>query len=137
MKIKSLLNLKKSLLHAGLLPLLVVFMVLGTSLSANAQKYEVTGSPSQIDQATDIKLSGSTVGKFYYLFKIDEQGEYQFITYMVGQSYELNYAPQKAAGKYVVYEFDEYKGMPFNFGLYKPADGILQTGEVTITANQN
>lgn len=137
MKSKNLNHLKKCLLQAGIMPLLVLLMVLFASLKTDAQKYELTGSASQFDQAKDIKLSGSTVGKFYYLFRIDEQGVYHYVTYMVGQTYELNYAPQKTAGKYVVYEFDEYKGMPFNFELYEPTDGILQTGEITITTNQN
>lgn len=114
------------------MPLLVLFMVLGTSFSGNAQKYVVTGTKSALNQATDITLSGSTINKFYYLFRVDEKGDYQFITYMVGQGIPLNYAPQKTEGKYVIIEFDEFKEMPFNFEKFKPADGILQTGEITI-----
>ena len=56
---------------------------------------------------------------------------------MVGQGFPLKYAPQETAGKYVVYEFSEFKGMPFDMDNYKPTDGIKQTGEVTITAVNN
>lgn len=132
MKTKNLLKLRVIVML-----LLVCFMLLGATMNANAEKYEVTSSKSAVTQATEITLSGSTVNKFYYLFRVDENGDYQFVTYMVGQSYELNYAPQKAAGKYVVYEFNEFKGMPFNAELYNPKDGILQTGEITISSNQN
>lgn len=137
MKPKSLLSFKNCLRHTVQMSVIVAFITLGVSWNVSAQKFNVTASDSQVDQAKYIKLSGSTIGKFYYLFRIDELGNYQFITFMVGQSYELNYAPQIAEGKYVVYEFDDFKGMPFNFELYKPADGILQTGEITITSNQN
>jgi outer membrane lipoprotein-sorting protein len=110
-------------------------MLLGTSFSVNAQKYEISGNKSLVSQDTEITLSGSSKGKFYYLFKIDENGDYQFITFMVGQGIPLNYAPQKSAGKYVIYEFDEFKEMPFNFEKFKPTDGILQAGEITITSS--
>lgn len=140
MKPKLLHHLKRNLFPTVILALLSALMVLATSLSVNAQKYEITGSKSLVSQDTEITLSGSSTGKFYYLFKIDENGNYQFITFMVGQGIPLNYAPQRSTGKYVIYEFDEFKEMPFNFEKFKPTDGILQTGEITIsssTANQN
>ena len=137
MKSKNLEKLKNNLLRAAILPLLVAMLMLGAWTNANAQKYELTGSKSQITQATEITLSNSTVNKFYYLFRIDDANETHYVTFMVGQGFSLNYAPQETAGKYVVYEFDEYKGMPFNTEMYNPADGILQTGEVTITAGNN
>lgn len=132
MKSKILLYQRNYLLHAAILPLLVTIMVLGATLSVNAQKYEITGTKSALSQATEITLSGSTIDKYYYLFRIDANGDYQFITYMVGQGIPLNYAPQKTEGKYVIIEFDEFKEMPFNFVKFKPTDGILQTGEITI-----
>jgi hypothetical protein len=132
MKSKLLHDLKNYLLKSVLMSLLVLIMVLGASLSVNAQKYEVTGNQSALTQATEITLSGSTINKFYYLFRVDEKGDYQFVTYMVGQGIPLNYAPQKTVGKYVIIEFNEFKEMPFNFEKFKPTDGILQTGEITI-----
>jgi hypothetical protein len=132
MKTKKLLELRNFLRTAAIMALLVTFMVLGSSISVNAQKYEVTGAKSQITQATEITLSGSTINKFYYLFRVDENGAYQYVTFMVGQGIPLNYAPQKTAGKYVIIEFDEFKEKPFNFEKFKPENGILQTGEITI-----
>lgn len=137
MKSKNLLTLKNNLLRAVILPLMVVMLMLGAWTNANAQKYDLTGTKSQITQATEITLSGSTVNKFYYLFRVDDANETHYVTYMVGQGFPLKYAPQQTAGKYVVYEFTEYKGMPFNTEKYKLIDGIKQTGEVTITTGNN
>jgi hypothetical protein len=137
MKTKNLLHLKNNMLRMAILPLLVVCLMLGASVNANAQKYELTGVKSQITQATEITLSNSTVNKFYYLFRVDDANETHFVTFMVGQGFPLKYAPQETAGKYVIYEFDEFKEMPFNFEKYKPADGVKQTGEVTITSGNN
>lgn len=133
MKTKNLLKLKNNLLHTAILPLLVVMLVLVASMNVNAQKYEVTGTESVLTQTTEIKLSGSTIHKFYYLFRIDENGEYQYIIFQVGQGTPLDFAPQKTAGRYVIYEFDNFKEDPFNFEKFKPLDGILQTGEISIT----
>lgn len=132
MKSKNLLKLKNNLLRTVLLPLLVLFLVIGASSNVNAQKYELTGTKSQITQATEITLSGSTIHKYYYLFRIDESGEYQYVIFQVGQGTPLNFAPQKTSGKYVIYEFDNFKENPFNFEKFKPAEGILQTGEISI-----
>ncbi|KAF0234956.1 MAG: hypothetical protein FD181_3584 [Prolixibacteraceae bacterium] len=137
MKSKNLEESKRNLLRAAILPLLVVMLMLGASTNASAQKYDLTGTNSQITQATEITLSNSTVNKFYYLFRVDDANETHFVTFMVGQGLPLQYAPQETAGKYVVYEFDEFKGMPFNAEKYKPADGTLQAGEVTVTAKNN
>jgi hypothetical protein len=132
MKPKSLQKFKNNLLRAAILPLMVGLLALGAWTNANAQKYELTGSKSQITQATEITLSGSTIDKYYYLFRIDENDDYKFVTYMVGQGIPLNYAPQKTEGKYVIIEFNEFKEMPFNFEKFKPSDGTLQNGEITI-----
>lgn len=137
MKSKILEKLKNNLLRAAILPLLVVLLVLGGTLNASAQKYELSGTISQLTQATEITLSNSTVNKFYYLFRVDEANVNHFVTFMVGQGFPLKYAPQESVGKYVVYEFEEFKGMPFDMDNYKPTDGIKQTGEVTITADNN
>ncbi len=137
MKTKNLLNLKKTLYQTATLPLLVVFMVLGFSMNTNAQKYELTGTESQVTQATEITLSNSTIDKFYYLFRIDDAGEYHSVTFMVGQNLPLEYAPQTVPGKYVVYEFDEFKDLPFDLEKFNPKDGILQDGEVNITTQNN
>lgn len=133
MKTKKLLELQNYMRTAAAMTLLVILMVLVSSLSVNAQKYEVKGTKSALTQSTEITLSGSTINKFYYLFRIDENGDYQYVTFMVGQGIPLNYAPQKTAGKYIIIEFDEFKEKPFNFEKFKPTDGILQTGEITIT----
>jgi hypothetical protein len=133
MKSKLLHCPKNYLLKSVLMSLLVLFILLGASLSVNAQKYEITGNQSALTRATEITLSSSTINKFYYLFRLDENGAYQYVTFMVGQGIPLNYAPQKTAGKYVIIEFDEFKEKPFNFEKFKPTDGILQTGEITIT----
>lgn len=137
MKSKNFKELKNNLLRMAILPLMVVCLMLGATVNASAQKYELTGVKSQITQATEITLSNSTVNKFYYLFRVDNANETHFVTYMVGQGFPLIYAPQQTAGKYVVYEFDDYKGMPFNVDKYNPTDGVKQTGEVTITAGNN
>jgi hypothetical protein len=137
MKSKNLEESKRNLLRAVILPLMVVMLVLGAWTNANAQRYDLTGSKSQITQATEITLSNSTFNKFYYLFRVDDANETHFVTFMVGQGYPLEYAPQKTAGKYVVYEFNEFKEMPFNFAKYKPAEGVKQNGEVTITPQTN
>jgi hypothetical protein len=137
MKSKSLQKLKNNMLRMAILPLLVVCLMLGASVNANAQKYELTGVKSQITQATEITLSNSTVNKFYYLFRVDDANKYHFVTFMVGQGFPLKYAPQETAGKYVVYEFDNFMEMPFNFEKYKPTDGVKQTGEITVTVSNN
>ncbi len=137
MKTKSLQHLKNYLLRAAILPLLMVMMMLGGWTNANAQKYELTGVKSQITQATEITLSNSTVNKFYYLFRVDDANITHFVTFMVGQGFPLKYASQQAAGKYVVYEFSDFKGMPFDTEKYKPTDGIKQDGEITIMSGNN
>jgi hypothetical protein len=133
MNSKNLQKSKINLLCKAMLPILVVLLMLGASMNANAQKYELTGTESQITQATEITLNGSNINKFYYLFRVDDENEPHFVTYMVGQGFPLKYASQQTAGNYVVYEFDEFKGIPFNAEKYKLADGIKQTGEVTVT----
>lgn len=137
MKSKDFKKSKNNLLRAVILPLLVVLLVLVATTNTNAQKYELTGTKSAVTQATEITLSNSTVNKFYYLFRVDEANVNHFVTFMVGQGFPLKYAPQESVGKYVVYEFEEFKGMPFDMDNYKPTDGIKQTGEVTITAGNN
>lgn len=137
MKTKNLLNLKKSWYHKAILSLLVVFMVLGLSLNTSAQIYELTGFESQLTQATEITLSNTTVAKFYYLFRVDDANQYSYVTFVVGQGFPVRYAPQSVAGKYVVIEFDEFKGMPFDFENFSPDDGILQDGEVIVTTENN
>ena len=114
-----------------------LIFLLGIFNELNAQKYELTGTESQVSQATEITLSGSTFNKFYYLFRIDDAGEYHYVTFMVGQGIPLKYAPQQTSGKYVIYEFDEFKEMPFDFEKYNPEDGILQDGEAIISTNNN
>lgn len=137
MKSKNLLNLKSNVLRTVMLPLMVVLLVLGATTNVNAQKYELAGTKSALNQATEITLSNSTINKFYYLFRIDDANETHYVTFMVGQGFPLKYAPQETAGKYVVYEFDEYKGMPFNTEKYNPTDGVKQTGEVTVIISNN
>jgi outer membrane lipoprotein-sorting protein len=132
MKSKNLEESKRNLLRAVILPLMVVLLMLGATVKTNAQKYELTGTKSALTQETEITLSGSTIHKFYYLFRIDENEDYHFVIFQVGQGTPLNFAPQKTEGKYVIYEFENFKENPFNFEKFKPTDGILQTGEVTI-----
>jgi hypothetical protein len=121
------------LLRKFMLPFLLVLMTLGVALSTNAQKFEVNGNDAIKGQSTEISLSGSTFNKIYYLFRIDEAGTYHSVTFMVGQGESITYATQKEAGTYVIIEFDEFKEFPFNFELYKPEDGVLQTGKVVIS----
>lgn len=111
--------------------------MLGATMKTNAQKYELTGKKSLVTQETEITLSNSTVNKFYYLFRVDDANITHFVTFMVGQGFPLKYASQQAAGKYVVYEFSDFKGMPFDTEKYKPTDGIKQDGEITITTGNN
>jgi hypothetical protein len=137
MKSKNLEEPKRNLLRAAILPLLLAMLMLGAWTNANAQKYDLTGTKSQITQATEITLSGSTIDKVYYLFRIDAAGNYQYVTFMVGQGIPLKYAPQTIEGKYLVFEFDEFKESPFNFEKFKPTDGILQSGEINISTDNN
>lgn len=137
MKARFLLNQRNSLYQRAILPILVVFMVMGFSMNTNAQKYELTGTESQITQATEITLSNTTVAKIYYLFRVDDADQFSYVTFVVGQGFPVKFAPQTTAGKYVVYEFDEFKSMPFDFEKYNPDDGILQNGEVIISTENN
>jgi len=114
-----------------------LILLLGMTNELNAQKYELTGTESQVSQATEITLSNSTFNKFYYLFRIDDAGEYHYVTFMVGQGIPLKYASQTMEGKYLIYEFEEFKEMPFDFEMYNPEDGILQEGEAIISTNNN
>lgn len=138
MKAQNLLYHEKHLYWITILSLLVVFMVLGTTLNTNAQKYELSGTESQITQSTEITLSGSTDGKFYYLFKVDENENYQYLRVQVGQGIPLVFGSDFTGnGTYVVYEFDEFKGLPFDLDKYRPSDGNLQEGSVIININSN
>ena len=138
MKTKSLQHLKNNLLRAAILPLLVVMLMLGAWTNVSAQKYELTGVKSQITQATEITLSNSTNGKFYYLFLLDENDSYQYLRLQVGQGIPLIFGSDfTEKGTYVVYEFDDFKGLPFDLVKYKPSDGNLQEGSVIININSN
>jgi hypothetical protein len=133
MKTKNLLLLKNNLLRTALLPLLVVLLVLVAPINVNAQKYDVSGSKSALTQATEITLNGSTEGKFYYLFLFDDSGNYHYLKAQVGHNVPLKFGSDfKEAGTYMVFEFNEYKGVPFEFDKYNPTDGILQNGEIKI-----
>lgn len=137
MKAKNLPSLTKSLNNAVVLTLFLFIAIAGTTFTANAQKYELTGSKSLITQATEITLSNTTVGKFYYLFRVDDVNEFSYVTMVVGQGFQVHFAPQSSKGKYVVFEFDDYKGMPFDLEKYNPEEGILQRGEVIISGVTN
>ncbi|MFU8844077.1 MAG: hypothetical protein ACNA7V_09755 [Bacteroidales bacterium] len=126
----------KNMLKSAMILFFAAFLVAGVAFNASAQKFQVTGNDAQLNQSTEIGLSGTTVGKFYYLFRIDEAGKYHSVTFQFGQGVPIVFAPQKASGKYVIYEFSEFKELPFNFELYKPEDGILQTGSVTISSKK-
>jgi hypothetical protein len=54
MKSKNLEESKRNLLRAVILPLMVVLLMLGATVKTNAQKYELTGTKSQITQTTEI-----------------------------------------------------------------------------------
>lgn len=133
MKSKNLLNLKNYLLHTAIWPLLVVVMVLVASSNVSAQKYEVLSKESQIDQTTEISLSGSTTGKFYYLFFVDENDNYSYLRAQIGVGVPVKFGTDfTKEGTYVVFEFDEFKGVPFDMDSYNPADGVEQNGEIII-----
>jgi hypothetical protein len=121
----------------NMLILLIAFITLGASLTLSAQKFEVTGNDAMKGQSTEIGLSGSTFSKIYYLFRIDQAGVYHSVTFQVGQGEPIAYAPQKDAGTYVIYEFDEFKEFPFNFELYKVNDGVLQVGKIVISTKND
>ena len=138
MNSKNLQKSKSNLLCKAMLPILVVLLMLGASMNASAQKYELTGTESQITQATEITLSGSKEGKYYYLFRVDENENYQYLRAQVGVGAKLNFGSDfKNAGTYVVLEFDEFKGLPFDLDKYKPSDGNLQDGSVIINISSN
>jgi hypothetical protein len=139
MKTKNLLQLKNYLLKVWIIGVLTGFVFFGTALKANAQKYELTGNKSSITQTTEITLSGSTEGKFYYLFMIDGNGNYQYLKAQVGHNVPLKFGSDfKEEGTYVVYEFNEFKGLPFDFKKHNPSEGAIQNGEIKIDkSNQN
>lgn len=116
-----------------MLTLLMTLLTLGASLTVNAQNYEVTGEDANNGQSTEIGLNGSTIGKFYYLFRIDQAGGYHSVTFQVGQGEAFTYAPQKDAGTYVIYEFDDFKDFPIGSELNKIEGGVKQMGKIVIS----
>jgi len=127
-------NKLSPLWRKAMLTFLIALITLGVSLSLHAQKFEVTGKNVVKGQSAEIGLSGSIDGTFYYLFRIDDMEQYHYVRAQIGQGIPLSFGNNfKETGTYVIYAFDEFKGIPFDFDKYKPTEGIIQSGNVKIS----